>query len=148
MKLLPIKKENHIPKYFYIDAEGKTLGRLANQIATLLTGTTTSLIYPGIDLGNYVIVINIEKLILSGKKIFTKKYYKNSQRPGSLKSITFFELLKKKAEMPLKKAVMGMLPKNKLQKKYLNRLFIYSSNDIINSKNLFSISNLKTFWVF
>lgn len=146
IKPLIIKKENHNPKYFFIDANGKILGRLASQVANLLTGTLTSFPISNIDQGNFVIIINAEKILLSGKKQLTKMYYKNSQRPGSLKKINFLEISQKFPHMPIKKAVLGMLPKNKLQKKYINRLFIYTSNNE-SYNNIYPFLKKQNLWV-
>ncbi len=147
MKTIFAKKEAHVPKYFVIDATGKTLGRLACQVSVLLMGANTSTHSPGVDQGNFVIILNAEKIIISGKKIYKKKYFNTSQRPGGLKSITFSDLNKKMPDMPLKKAILGMLPKNKLRKIYLKRLFIYSSKKELGQRPFF-LSNLKTTWIF
>lgn len=140
MKTAFAKKENHTPTYFIIDATNKTLGRLASQASFLLSGYNTCLRSPGLDQGNIVIIINAEKIIVSGEKLYKKTYFNSRQRPGGLKNVSFIELKKKAPHMPLQKAILGMLPKNKLRKKYFKRLFIYSStgsnvsNDLIFSK--------------
>jgi len=146
MKTIFAKKETHIPKYFIIDAKGKTLGRLASKASLLLTGANTSIYSPGVDQGNFVIIINAEKIILSGKKESKKKYFNTSQRPGGLRSTNFLDLVKKTPDIPLKKAIIGMLPKNKLKKKYLRRLFIYSSKNNSNIKPI-TLSAFKAAWI-
>ena len=146
MKTYFPKKEFHNPKYYILDANEKILGRLASQVSLLLIGKYTSFYTPGSDQGNFVIIINAEKITISGKKIYQKKYYRNSQRPGSLKIKTFLQLKKSLPTQIIKKAIYGMLPKNKLKKKYINRLFIYSDKNFL-GQNLASISFLKAKWI-
>jgi large subunit ribosomal protein L13 len=97
MKTIFPKKECHIPKWFVIDAKGKTLGRLSTEASKLLRGKETSLFTPGVDQGNYVVILNANQIEISGKKEDQKLYYRNSQRPGSLKIETFKQL---KARIP------------------------------------------------
>ncbi len=146
MKTLFTKKENHIPKCFVIDAAGKTLGRLASKASQLLSGSNTPIYTPGLDQGNFVIIINAEKIQVSGSKLHDKIYFNSTQRPGTLKSISFINLITKMPYMPLEKAILGMLPKNKLRKCYLRRLFIYSSNVKIEEKIL-DFSKKKITWI-
>lgn len=146
MKTYFPKKEFHNPKYYILDANGKTLGRLASQASLLLIGKYTSFYTPSIDQGNFVIIFNAEKILVSGKKLFQKKYYRNSQRPGSLKIKTFLELKKTFPTQIIKKAIYGMLPKNLLKKNYINRLFIYSDKNLL-GQNLATISFLKAKWI-
>lgn len=134
MKTIFPKKECHIPKWFVIDAKGKTLGRLSTEASKLLRGKETSLFTPGVDQGNYVVILNANEIEISGKKENQKLYYRNSQRPGSLKIETFKQL---KARIPsriLEKSIWGMLPKGVLGRDYYRRLYIYSDNKI-NYKN-------------
>ena len=141
MKTIFPKKECHIPKWFVIDAKGKTLGRLSTEASKLLRGKETSLFTPGVDQGNYVVILNANQIEISGKKEDQKLYYRNSQRPGSLKIETFKQL---KARIPsriLEKSIWGMLPKGVLGRNYYRRLYIYSDNKINyktnkNSENL------------
>jgi len=130
MKTIFPKKECHIPKWFVIDAKGKTLGRLSTEASKLLRGKETSLFTPGVDQGNYVVILNANQIEISGKKEDQKLYYRNSQRPGSLKIETFKQL---KARIPsriLEKSIWGMLPKGVLGRNYYRRLYIYSDNKI------------------
>ena len=92
MKTIFPKKECHVPKWFVVDAEGKTLGRLATEASKLLRGKETSYFTPGVNQGNVVVILNADKIEVSGKKADQKLYYRNSQRPGSLKVETFKEL--------------------------------------------------------
>jgi large subunit ribosomal protein L13 len=130
MKTIFPKKECHVPKWFVIDAEGKTLGRLATEVSKLLRGKEISYFTPGVDQGNYVVVVNANKIIVTGNKELQKLYYRNSQRPGSLKIETFKQLRNRIPSRIIEKAVWGMLPKNVLGREYYRRLFIYSDNKI------------------
>lgn len=112
-------------KWFVIDAEKKILGRLATKVANLLMGKGKPSFTPHLDVGDYVIVINANKVVLSGKKENTKTYYRYSGYPGGLKSVVFSKYLKEKPEELFTKAVWGMLPKNKLGRKMLSKLFVY-----------------------
>lgn len=130
MKTIFPKKEYHTPKWFVIDAKGKTLGRLATEASKLLRGKETAFYTPGVDQGNFVVILNASNILVSGKKENQKLYYRNSQRPGSLKSETFKQL---KARIPsriIEKAIWGMLPKGVLGREYYRRLFIYSNAEI------------------
>ncbi len=112
-------------KWYLIDAEGKTLGRLASCIAKLLTGKYKPIYVPYMDVGDYVVVINAEKIKLTGKKWTDKIYYSYSGYPGGLKQISAKDLFKKDPRRLLQYAVSGMLPKNKLRKRYESKLKIY-----------------------
>lgn len=105
-----------------IDATDKVLGRLATKIATLLRGKHRPDFLPYIDSGDIVIIKNIEKMRITGKKMEQKKYYRYSGYPGGLKEIPLKTLFKKKPEEVLKKAVYGMMPKNKLRERQIKRL--------------------------
>jgi len=129
------KKEYHIPKWFVIDAKGKTLGRLSTEASKLLRGKETTFFTPGIDQGNYVVILNADKIEVSGKKEDEKLYYRNSQRPGSLKIETFKQLKNRIPTRILEKSIWGMLPKGVLGRNYYKRLFIYSDNKINYIKN-------------
>jgi large subunit ribosomal protein L13 len=109
-------------KWFLVDAQGQTLGRLATAIANLLSGKTKVDYTPHLDNGDYVIVINAEKIVVSGNKEEGKIYRSHSQYLGNLKEISLGEVRQKTPERILKKAVNGMLPKNKLQDDMLERL--------------------------
>jgi large subunit ribosomal protein L13 len=124
------KAEHHVPKCFVINAEGKTLGRLATTVSKLLRGKENSFYTPGIDQGNFVVITNAKKIKVSGKKEQQKLYYRNSQRPGNLKVETFSDLKNRLPIRILEEAIWGMLPKNVLGRKYYKRLFVYSSTNI------------------
>lgn len=124
------KKECHVPKWFVINAEGQTLGRLATEVSKLLRGKEISFFTPGVDQGNYVVILNADKVRVSGKKSLQKLYYRNSQRPGSLKIETFQQLQQRIPSRILEEAIWGMLPKGVLGREYYRRLFIYSDNKI------------------
>jgi large subunit ribosomal protein L13 len=131
MKTIFPKKELHVPKWFIVDATEKTLGRLSTEISKLLRGKETSFFTPGVDLGNFVIVINANKIKVSGNKETQKFYYRNSQTPGNLKIETFKDL---KARIPtriLERSVWGMLPKGVLGRQYYRRLYVYANTDIL-----------------
>jgi large subunit ribosomal protein L13 len=130
MKTIFPKKECHIPKWYVIDATNKTLGRLSTEVSKLLRGKETSLFTPGIDQGNFVVILNSKKIIVTGKKDAQKLYYRNSQRPGSLKIETFKQLKERIPSRILEKAIWGMLPKGVLGRNYYRRLYIYSTDKI------------------
>jgi large subunit ribosomal protein L13 len=112
-------------KWFVIDAENKILGRLATRVAGLLMGKGKPHFTPHLDVGDHVIVINAEKVTVSGKKRDTKTYYHYTGYPGGLKSVSFSKYLKEKPEELLSQAVRGMLPKTKLGRKMLSKLSVY-----------------------
>lgn len=130
MKTFFPKVKNHIPLYFLIDAKGLTLGRLATIASKILRGKESSFFTPGMDQGNFVIIINAQKILISGNKEVKKAYYRNFQRPGSLKIEIYKDLKKKFPSRILEKAIYGMLPKGILGRKYYKRLYIYSNNEI------------------
>ena len=130
MKTLFPKKEAHIPKWFVIDATNKTLGRLSTEASKLLRGKETSFFTPGVDQGNFVVILNASKIKVTGKKEEQKLYYRNSQRPGSLKIETFKQVRDRVPTRILEKAIWGMLPKGVLGREYYRRLYIYCDNKI------------------
>jgi len=130
MKTIFPKQECHVPKWFVIDANGKTLGRLSTEASKILRGKETSFFTPGINQGNYLVILNADKIQVSGKKEDQKLYYRNSQRPGSLKIETFKQLKNRIPSRILEKSIWGMLPKGVLGREYYKRLFIYSDNKI------------------
>jgi large subunit ribosomal protein L13 len=141
MKTLFPKKEAHIPKWFVIDATNKTLGRLSTEASKLLRGKESSLFTPGVDQGNYVVILNANLIKVSGKKETQKLYYRNSQRPGSLKIETFKQLKERIPSRILEEAIWGMLPKGVLGREYYRRLYIYSDNKI-NFKQIKSTASI------
>jgi large subunit ribosomal protein L13 len=130
MKTVFPKKECHVPKWFVVDAAGKTLGRLSTEVSKLLRGKEISYFTPGVDQGNFVVILNANKIEVSGKKEEQKLYYRNSQRPGSLKIETFKQVKERVPTRILEKAIWGMLPKGVLGREYYRRLYIYSDNKI------------------
>lgn len=118
-----MKRETHT-----IDATGKVLGRLATKIAILLRGKHKPNFQPNVDMGDFVVVKNIEKIRFTGKKMEKKKYFRHSGFPGGIKEIPLGRLFKEDPARVLKLAVLRMLPKNKLQKKQIKRLRIYAKN--------------------
>ena len=130
MKTIFPKKECHVPKWFVIDANGKTLGRLSTEASKLLRGKETTFYTPGVDQGNYVVILNADKIQVSGNKESEKLYYRHSHTPGSLKIETFQQLRNRIPSRILEKSIWGMLPKGSLGRQYYKRLFIYSDNKI------------------
>ncbi|MDR3107799.1 MAG: 50S ribosomal protein L13 [Bifidobacteriaceae bacterium] len=108
-----------------IDATDVVLGRLATHVATLLRGKHKAVFAPHLDTGDYVIVINAEKVALTGNKLTQKMAYRHSGYPGGLKAVSYGELLRKRPEEVVRRAVRGMLPKNRLARQQLAKLKIY-----------------------
>jgi large subunit ribosomal protein L13 len=115
--------------WYLVDARDKVLGRVAAEIARRLRGKHKPEFTPHTDTGDFIVVINAEKIALTGKKLDDKVYYHHSGYPGGIKSITAEKLLKKKPEEVLRIAVKGMLPKNSLGKLMLKKLKIYAGSD-------------------
>jgi large subunit ribosomal protein L13 len=128
MRTQVAKKEDVTRDWYLVDADSKVLGRVATEIANVLRGKNKPTFTPSVDTGDFVIVVNAEKIALTGKKLSDKTYYSHSAFPGGLKSITAGKLIEKKPEELLKKAVKGMLPKNKLARHMLKKLKIYSGD--------------------
>jgi large subunit ribosomal protein L13 len=116
-------------QWWIVDAEGQTLGRIATKIATVLRGRHKPIYTPHVDVGDFVIVINAEKVHLTGNKRATKKYYSYSGYPGGLRARGFEELIARDPKRVIQHAVRGMLPKNKLAKKQLLKLKVYAGPD-------------------
>ena len=120
-------KPGEIERHWYVvDAEAKTLGRLATQIADVLRGKDKPAYTPHVDTGDFVIVVNAEKVRVTGQKLDQKIYYRHSGYPGGLRSRTLREQLERRPTEVLRKAVKGMLPKNKLASAQLRKLKIYA----------------------
>ena len=113
-------------RWYLVDAEGKTLGRLATQIADTLRGKGKPQYTPHVDTGDFVVVVNAEKVVLTGKKLDNKVYYRHSGYPGGLRERTAREQLERRPTEVLRKAVKGMLPKNRLARQQINKLKIYA----------------------
>lgn len=116
-------------KWYIIDATDKPLGRLATEVARLLRGKHKVIFTPHVDTGDHVIVINAEKVILTGKKPEQKIYARHSGYPGGLKTMTYDKLLKEKPELAIEKAVKGMLPHNRLGSAMKNKLKVYKGSE-------------------
>jgi large subunit ribosomal protein L13 len=129
VKTYSAKAEDIDRKWYLIDAEGEILGRLATQIATILRGKNKPTYTPSMDLGDYVVVINAEKIKVTGDKLKGKIYRYHTSYPGGLKSVTLETLLKKKPELVVKKAVQGMIPHTKLGRAMIKKLKIYKGNE-------------------
>ncbi|MCX5829895.1 MAG: 50S ribosomal protein L13 [Deltaproteobacteria bacterium] len=125
MKTFNVKKEEIIKDWCVVDAQGKILGRLASEIASRLRGKHKPIYTPHLDTGDFVIVVNAEKIQLTGKKLADKIYYRHSGYPGGLTETPAGKLLQEKPEEVLKIAVRGMLPKNTLGRAMLKKLKIY-----------------------
>ena len=113
-------------KWYVVDAEGKTLGRLASEVANVLRGKKKPIYTPHIDTGDYVIVVNAEKVVTTGKKLDLKKYYHHSEYVGGMKEATLKEMMQKKPEFVITHAVKGMLPKGPLGRQMLTKLHVYA----------------------
>lgn len=120
------KNETVERDWYVVDAADKTLGRLASEIAQYIRGKHKPTFTPHVDMGDYVIVVNAEKVKLSGKKWDDKKHYSHTNHPGGIKEVTYKELRDKNPEFIIEKAVKGMLPHNKLGRKMVKKLKVYS----------------------
>lgn len=120
------KKEEVARDWFLVDADNKVLGRMATEIANILRGKKKPIYTPSVDTGDFVVVVNAEKIQLTGNKLADKMYYSHSGFPGGIKSIAAGKLIEKKPEDLIRKAVKGMLPKNKLARHMLKKLKVYA----------------------
>ncbi|TXC78943.1 50S ribosomal protein L13 [Luteibaculum oceani] len=125
-KTISANKETVNKEWLLVDAENETLGRLASKVAKLIRGKHKTNFTPHVDCGDNVVVINAEKIRLSGNKMDDKSYISHSGYPGGQKEVSVKSLLAKKPEAVVEKAVKGMLPKNKLGAKLFNNLFVYA----------------------
>lgn len=129
MKTQFAKKGEFDRKWYVIDAEGKVLGRLASKVASYLRGKTKPVFTPNVDTGDFVIVVNAEKIRLTGRKLDEKIYYHHTGYPGGLKAETAKERLNKNPEKLIMDAVKGMLPKNRLGRAMLRKLKVYKGSE-------------------
>ena len=113
-------------RWYVVDADGQTLGRLATQIADTLRGKNKAQYTPHVDTGDFVVVVNAEKVVVTGNKLDQKRYYRHSGYPGGLRSRTLAEQLERRPTEVLRKAVKGMLPKNRLASRQITKLKIYA----------------------
>ncbi len=116
-------------RWYVVDAEGKTLGRLSTQIADVLRGKRKPTYTPHVDTGDFVVVINAEKVSVTGKKRSEKLYHRHSGYPGGLRTRTFEEMIERKPEDVIRLAVKGMLPRNRLSRRQITKLKIYAGPD-------------------
>ncbi len=126
MKTFSAKLSDIDRKWYIVDANGKVLGRLASEISMVLRGKHKPIFTPHMDTGDFVIVVNAEKVKLTGNKLKDKKYYSHTGYPGGLKETTAGKLLNEKPERVLISAVRGMLPKNSLGRQLIKKLKIYA----------------------
>jgi len=115
--------------WLVVDAAGKTLGRLATQVADQLRGKRKPEYTPHVDVGDFVIVINAEKIAVTGNKLADKRYYRHSGYPGGLRSRTLGDMLERRPEEVIRRAVRGMMPRNRLARKQLTKLKVYAGPD-------------------
>lgn len=123
------KKETVERKWYVIDAEGKPLGRVASKAAHILRGKHKATYTPNIDCGDFIIIINAEKAILTRNKLDNKKYYNHSGYPGGLRERTAREMQEKYPIEMVERAVKGMLPKNRLGRQMYKKLFVYTGSE-------------------
>jgi large subunit ribosomal protein L13 len=112
-----------------VDAAGKTLGRLATQVADILRGKRKPTYTPHVDVGDFVVVINAEKIVVTGDKLAKKRYYRHSGYPGGLRSRTLGEMMERRPEEVIRRAVRGMMPRSRLGRKQLTKLKVYAGPD-------------------
>ncbi len=125
MKTFVPKKDDVEKRWWLVNAEGRVLGRLATEVAVLLRGKNKPEFADFCDIGDFVVVINAEKIRVTGRKSEDKKYFSHSQYPGGLRSDTFKDLLEEKPEEVIRRAVWGMIPKNKLGRQVIKKLKVY-----------------------
>ena len=128
MKTYTVRKGDIKREWYVVDAQGKILGRLASEIAKILRGKHKPIYVPYLDCGDYVIVVNAEKVRVTGKKLDQKFYYRHSGYPGGLKSIKLRDQLQKHPTRVLEAAVRGMLPKNRLGRAMIKKLKVYAGD--------------------
>lgn len=129
MKTFSAKKEDVVRQWVVVDARDQVLGRLATRIAVILRGKNKPIFTNHVDTGDFVIVVNAEKIRLTGNKLDAKVYYRHSGYPGGIKGMTAREMLKRKPEQVIKTAVKGMLPKNRLASRVISKLKVYAGPD-------------------
>jgi large subunit ribosomal protein L13 len=128
VKTYTARAEDIEREWFLVNAEGKTLGRLAAEIAKVLRGKHKPIYTPHLDCGDYVIVVNAEKVRVTGRKLDQKMYYRHTGYPGGIKSISLRNQLQKHPDRVLQAAVRGMLPKNRLGRRMLKKLKVYAGD--------------------
>jgi large subunit ribosomal protein L13 len=126
MKTFVAKPSDRQRDWYVVDAQGKTLGRLATQIADVLRGKRKPTYTPHIDTGDFVIVVNAEKIVVTGNKRTDKLYHRHSGYPGGLRTRTFEQMITRRPEEVIRIAVKGMMPRNRLARKQLTKLKVYA----------------------
>ena len=129
VKTISAKEQDIQRDWYVVDAQGETLGRLASQVATILKGKHKPIYTPHVDCGDYVIIVNAEKIHVTGQKMTQKNYYRHSGYPGGLKQISLRDQLQKFPSRVLESAVRGMLPKNRLGRQMFKKLKVYAGPD-------------------
>ncbi len=124
-----IKTEDANHDWYVVDAKGKVLGRLATEIARVIRGKHKAIFTPNMDTGDFVVVINADKVVLTGKRELQKTYFHHTQYPGGVKTETFAEVMQKHPERVIENAVKGMLPKNRLGRKLIKKLKVYAGEN-------------------
>lgn len=144
MKTLFTKKTDIVHKWYLVDAEGKVLGRLATNVATYLRGKNKPQFTPNADTGDFIIVVNAEKVKLTGKKIDAKIYYRHSGYPGGIKAESARHRIKRDPEGIITDAVWGMLPKGRLGRALIKKLKVYKGTEHPHSAQKPEILNLQS----
>ena len=129
MKTVSAKKEEVTRQWYVVDAQDQTLGRLSTEIANRLRGKHKASFTPHVDTGDYVVVINADKVKVTGRKAQDKMYYHHTGFPGGIKSISFEKLQDKAPERIIEASVKGMMPKNKLSRAMMSKLKIYAGSE-------------------
>ena len=124
-----IRTEDADRKWFVVDATDKVLGRLATKVANVIRGKHKAIFTPNMDTGDFVVVINADKVKMTGKRELQKTYFRHSGYPGGGKTTTFAQQMSKKPEVVIEKAVKGMLPKTRLGRKLFTKLKVYAGNE-------------------
>ena len=133
MKTFMPKAADITRQWYVVDAEGQALGRVASQVANILRGKNKPIYTPNVDTGDYVIIINASKVVLTGKKLDQKIYYKHSGYVGGLKETKYRKLLADKPEFALRKAIVGMLPKGPLGRQMAKKLHVFAGAEHIHA---------------
>ncbi|MCF6179648.1 MAG: 50S ribosomal protein L13 [Geopsychrobacter sp.] len=123
------KEQDIVRAWYVVDLEDKVLGRAATEIARILRGKHKAIYTPSVDTGDFVVVVNADKVRLTGNKLSAKMYHRHSGYPGGIRSINAGDLLEKKPEMLIQSAVKGMLPKNSLGRKMFGKLKVYAGSE-------------------
>ena len=143
MKTYMAKGETLERKWYVVDADGLVLGRLASQIASILRGKNKPIYTPHVDTGDFVIIVNADKVVLTGKKLDQKKYVHHTDYPGGLKEISYRDLMAKKPEFAVYEAVRRMLPKGPLGRKMLKKLRVYRGAEHVHAAQMPEALTLK-----